>query len=74
MHGCEFVGEEGLGGSVVVLAYEGCSSIHPIPKTNKSFSGEDARTQYSGLIHGFTLSTTTNSNEVCGSRQKTTQK
>lgn len=47
MYGCEFVGEEGLGGSVVVSAQKGIAHpIHPTPKTKKSFSGEDARTQY----------------------------
>jgi hypothetical protein len=52
--------------------------FHPIPKTNKSFSGEDARTHisvddvkpcgHSGLIHGFNLSTTTDSTSCYGRR------
>ena len=47
MYGCEFVGEQGLGGSVVVSADKGLLiPFHPIPKTKKTFSGEDARTQY----------------------------
>ena len=33
-----------------------------IPETIKSFLGEEARTHLRGLIHGFTLSTTTDSN------------
>ena len=55
---------------VVLAEKEVAHLIHPIPKTKKTFSGEDARTQVptlghrtinkprSGLRHGFTLSTT----------------
>ena len=81
MHGCQFVGQEGLGGRVdVVLKPRVAHPIHPIPKNKKDVLRgrcEDAHPVedvkpcgYSGLIHGFTLSTTTDSNNqypVCGS-------